>query len=244
MLPCPQPGDSEHPIRGWIPKPTAPFGLGKHAEPVSRRIPESEEHKRCKLAIYQALLSQPHVTKVRLERPLGTNRPDVSAYIHGVPVAIEVQLSRLSEDTIVHRTIEYARKGIYVLWLAQWRPALDRIRYSPALWEKWVHATYFGQVYYWLEGLTVIPYRFDRGFVTVPRTTWYSENGKRVTAGGYSRRSKRFRCAVRGEALNLLTDFGPRDREWWDGSKMKVPRAKLYMHREKSNPHDHFGKNN
>lgn len=235
-----QPEDHKQPTRGWIPKPTAPFGPGVCARQVARRVPESEEHKRCKLAIYEALLSQPHVTKVRLERPPGTNRPDVIAYINGVPVAIEVQLSRLSEDTIVHRTIEYARKGIFVLWLAQWRPALDKVRYSPALWEKWIQATYFGQVYYWLEGLTVIPYRFDRGFVTVPRTTWYSENGKKVTSGGYSRRSKRFRCAVRGETLNLATDFGPRNREWWDGSKMKIPFAKLYMHRGKSNPQQTF----
>ena len=69
------------------------------------------------MEIYQALLRQPGVKDVALERPLTSVRPDVSATIHGVPVAIEVQISALSMDTIIHRTQEYARKGIYVLWL-------------------------------------------------------------------------------------------------------------------------------
>jgi len=226
-----------HSIRGWIPKPAAPFAksLPTSAVRPPRRWPESEAHKRCKLAIYEALLREPGVKNVRLERPLGTNRPDVSAYINDVPVAIEVQISDLSEETIVHRTIEYARKGIYVLWLAQWTRALDAKRYSPALWEKWVHATYFGQVYYWIEGLTVASYRFERSYRTIPRNTWYSKNGKKVTAGGYSRRSKRYRSAIRGETLNLATDFIPKKRDWWEESKLTIPFAKLYMHREKSN---------
>jgi hypothetical protein len=31
------------------------------------------------------------------------------------------------------RTIEYYRKGIYVLWLLQWTPKLDGKRYAPAV---------------------------------------------------------------------------------------------------------------
>src|SRR6266849_9905617 len=50
---------------------------------------ESDAHRRCKIEIYEALLREPGVTKAALERPLQTNRPDVSAYINGTPVAIE-----------------------------------------------------------------------------------------------------------------------------------------------------------
>jgi len=57
----------------------------------------------------------------------------VSAYINGVPVAIEVQISSLSLETILQRTIAYARKGIYILWLLQWTPTLDSVRYVPRL---------------------------------------------------------------------------------------------------------------
>jgi len=80
---------------------------------------ETPEHRRCKMEIYQSLLGQPGVTNLALERSLKTVRPDVSAYINGIPVAIEVQISALSMDTIIHRTKEYERQGIYVLWLLQ-----------------------------------------------------------------------------------------------------------------------------
>src|ERR1044071_9020644 len=102
-----------------------------HANPIACKFAEgeSEEHRRCKMEIYEALKQLPHVRDVILENPLGEVRPDVSAYINGVPVAIEVQISSLSIETIMRRTIDYFRKGIYVLWLLQWTPKLDAKRY-------------------------------------------------------------------------------------------------------------------
>lgn len=190
---------------------------------------ESDAHRRCKMELYEALLRQQNVQNVALERALGEVRPDVSAYINGVPVAIEVQLSNLSLETITQRTIEYARKGIYVLWLLQWTPKLDQPRYSPRLWESWIHACYFGRVYYWIEGLSVTYYEFEPSFKTVPKTSWYSPKGEKMTGGGYSIRSKRYRTAVRGRTLNLATDFAPKQRYWWEGNGIKVPDAKLFL---------------
>jgi competence protein CoiA len=134
-----------------------------HANPIACKFAEgeSEAHRLCKMEIYEALLRAPGVCDAALERPLGIVRPDVSAYFNGVPVAIEVQISSLSVETIMRRTIEYHRKGIYVLWLLQWTPGLDGDRYTPRLWEKWVHAAYFGRVYYWISGLSVACYRFE-----------------------------------------------------------------------------------
>jgi competence protein CoiA len=128
-----------------------------HVNPIACKFfeGESETHRRCKMEIYEALKREPHVRDVVLERPLGTVRPDVSAYFNDVPVAIEVQISSLAVDTITRRTIEYHRKGVYVLWLLQWTPKLDAERYNPQLWEKWVHAVYFGKAYYWIDGLSV-----------------------------------------------------------------------------------------
>lgn len=163
--------------------------------------------------------------------PLETNRPDVSAYINGVPVAIEVQISSLSLDTITRRTIEYARKGIYVLWLLQWTPELNSPRYTPQIWEKWIHAAYFGCVYFWIEGLTVASYYFDAHFKSVPKKSWYFKDGKKMTGGGYSHRSKRYPTAVAGKILNLATDFAPKQRYWWKGNGLQVPDAKLFIHR-------------
>jgi competence protein CoiA len=206
-----------------------------HVNPLACRYAEneSEAHRRCKMEIYEALLRQPGVSKAALERPLDNVTPDVSAYINGVPVAIEVQISSLTPETIQRRTIEYARDGIYVLWLLQWTPKLDAKRYTPRLWEKWVHAAYFGRVYYWIEGLTVVSYHFDPNHKTVPKATWYSPKGKKITAGGYSRRSKRYRTAIRGRTFNLATDFGPRNRDWWEGKDITIPAAKLYIDRHR-----------
>ena len=195
---------------------------------------ESAEHRHCKFEIFQALLRQPNVEKAAMERPLGSNRPDVSAYINGNPVAIEIQISSLSEETIKFRTMEYARKGIYVLWLLLWTPNLADTRYTPRLWENWIHATYFGNVYYWIEELTVACYNFEPYLKSVPKKSWHSQNGKRMTVSGYTRRSKRYRSAIRGATLNLAKDFIPKDRDWWEGNGVTIPFAKLFMHRQKN----------
>jgi competence protein CoiA len=152
----------------------------------------------------------------------------VSANINGVPVAIEVQISSLSVETIMQRTIEYFRQGIYVLWLLQWTPKLDATRYAPTVWEKWIHAAYFGRVYYWIEGLTVASYSFEPSIRILSRKSWYSVDGKKMTAGGYTLKSKRYRTAVRGEMLNLTTDFGPIQRGWWKSEGIQVPDARLF----------------
>jgi len=203
-----------------------------HAAPRFCRNLESESdaHRRCKMEIFEALRKEPNVQDVALERSLGTVRPDVSAYINGVPVAVEIQMSSLSIETIMHRTIEYFRKGIYVLWLLQWTPKLDAVRYSPNIWEKWIHATYFGQVYYWESGLSIACYEFEPSFQAVPKTTWFNQNGIKRNGGGYSKRSKRYRSPVRTRTLNLTKDFGPKERFWWEGNGIKVPDAKLFMH--------------
>jgi len=209
-----------------------------HANPLACLYAqnESDEHRRCKMEIFLALQKEPHVRNIALERPLGTNRPDVSAEINGVPVAIEVQISSLSLETITQRTIEYARKGIYVLWLLQWTPFLDAPRYTTRLWEKWIHAAYFGRVYYWTEGLTVASYHFDPHFKSVPKQSWYSPKGKKITAGGFSRRSKRYRMPIRGRTFNLATDFVPTQRYWREGNGFIIPDAKLFMERRRTPP--------
>src|SRR5581483_1871619 len=201
-----------------------------HVNPIACKFAtgESEEHRRCKFEIFRALLRAPEVKNVMLERPLGGVRPDIFAEIHGVPVAIEVQLSNLSQETIIYRTSEYARKGIYVLWLPLWTPYLETERYSPRLWEQWVHAAYFGRVYYWMKGLTVVSYAFNPCILQVPRNSWVTQDGKQITAGGFTRKSKRYRAPKQVAVLDLLKDFAPKQREGWTGGKITVPFAKLY----------------
>jgi len=202
-----------------------------HANPIACKFAEgeSDEHRRCKIEIFKALVAQPNVSDLVLERPIGTVRPDVSGYINGVKVAIEVQISFLSIETIMRRTIDYHQRGIYVLWLLQWTSELDSGRYSPRPWERWIHAAYFGRVYYWTHGASVVSYHFDHTLKSVPQKTWYAPNGKKKVAGGFTKRLKRVRAPIRGKTFNLATDFGPKQRLWWEGNGMKVPDAKIYM---------------
>jgi competence protein CoiA len=191
-------------------------------------VGETETHRRCKTEIYEAMCNASHVSKVGLERYLKTVRPDVSALIKDVYVAVEVQISNLPLDTVIHRTNEYTRMRIHLLWRAQWTPALDSDRYSPRPWECWLHAAHFGRVYYWKNQTTIIPYHFNPVFLDIPETEWYEPSGEYRTAGGHSRRSRRYRKPIRGKPLTLLTDFVARDRDAWQSINLKIPKAKLY----------------
>jgi len=177
---------------------------------------ESEEHRRCKLSIYESLRAHPAVSKCEMERDLGTVRPDVSAYVGGVPVAFEVQLSTLPPDKLNYRTAEYARKGIYVLWLPPHTARLARGLYAPRPWERWLHAAYFGRVYYWLEGLTVRPVHFRSYYARARGRTRDFE------------KLARQKVPLEGPPLSLADDFVPRLRAAWAGDGLSVPPARLF----------------
>lgn len=177
---------------------------------------ESEAHRRCKLSLYESLRSHPGVTRCEIERDLGTVRPDVSAYVGGVPVAFEVQLSTLPLGKIIYRTAEYARKGIYVLWLPLHTPALDRELYAPRPWERWLHAAYFGRVYYWLEGLSIRPVHF-RAFYA--RASGRTRDYDKLSRG---------RVPLPGPTLSVAEDFAPRRRDAWATEGLTIPPARLF----------------
>jgi competence protein CoiA len=141
-------------------------------------------------------------------------------------------LSTLSPDTLTRRTEEYTRLGIYVLWLLQWTPKLDAEFYSPRPFERWLHAAYFGRVYFWKEGLTVIPYRFTPHQIHVEKRIWYDTRGNRKTAGGYRRLSKRRVAAVREAALNITQDFEPTTRNPFNAMSVRVPRGNILVSRD------------
>jgi competence protein CoiA len=178
---------------------------------------ESEEHRRCKISIYESLSAHLRVTKCEIERNLGTVRPDVSAYLDAVPFAVEVQLSSLSLAKIRYRTAEYARRGIYLLWLPLYTEGLRSELYQPRPWERWLHAAYFGRVYYWQEGLQVIPVHFRDYYASVRgRTRDY-------------RKLSRKKVPLDGRAAILTEDFRPMQREAWANGHISIPQSKLLM---------------
>ena len=178
---------------------------------------ESDEHRRAKEEIFAHLSRLPHVTKLELERDLREVRPDVSCYVGGVPVAVEVQASSLSVERIARRTEEYARKGVYVLWLPLFTPKLLGELYDPRPWERWLHAAYFGRVYYWAGGLRVRPVHFRE---------YFSEaRGRTKTYRRLSRRA----VPLAGGEVDLARDFTRCDSEGWRGSGQTFPRMRLLV---------------
>ena len=188
---------------------------------------ESEEHRRCKTAIYEAMRLIPGASQWELERSLGSVRPDVSGYVGDVPVAVEVQASSLGLDRIIYRTKEYATKGIFVLWVVPWHGSrMEKFdedgdeRFAPSVWEKWLHTLYFGRAYYWLEGVDILPIHFDKHWLWVEATEW---------GGGYSRVSKRFRDVKPAPYRVSIFDMKSSDRNAWAGGKMDIPQSKIWI---------------
>lgn len=172
---------------------------------------ESEEHQLAKLEIYEALVRTPGITDVRLERYLQEVRPDVSFVLGGELIAIEIQLSLLSRDQIAWRTEAYARKNIAVLWTPSFSMELFEGRYAPKDWERYLHTLYFGRVYYWFEGVKLVPVKFEE-YLLEPN--WFT--GERY-------RSKRFVSPSMLPPLFIPTLTPVWRRPWRD-----CPRAKLW----------------
>jgi len=201
-----------------------------HKPPVlcSFGFGESEAHRRCKLSIYDALLQAEGVDDCELEKNLRDFIPDVFAIIRKVPVAIEVQLSNLTMEEIIRRTVRYNSASIYVLWLSPFNRALNEKKYAPKAWEKWLHATYFGRVYYWLANSSVRPIHFNDYMLQVEERTWHDEYGDEQYGGGYERWSSRYRTPKPGKVVDISKDFKAIARPQWSGGSIEVPQCRLY----------------
>jgi competence protein CoiA len=210
-----------------LPKSLCSYGRG-----------ETTLHRTCKTSLYHNLSKHPDIRNCELEKILpprdeadSVSIPDIyfDKIENGrtIGIAIEVQVSSLSEQELFRRTTAYKKKGIYVLWLhpidkkIERVIKLDRNKYSPRFWEKWVYALYFGNVYYFYGGLDVLPLSFEDHYIEVPLTDF---------GGGYSKRSKRYRDVNVLSPMNIISDFISFSRNQWK----HMPAALLYGHDKKA----------
>jgi competence protein CoiA len=178
---------------------------------------ESTTHLQAKMEIATALLRTPGVTNVHLEHVLDTVRPDISFSLRGTSVAIEVQISTLSLDDISRRTISYARKNMAVLWTSPYSNDLEDDRYAPKSWERYLHALYFGRIYYWVEHLALQPVTFEEYLL---QPNYYEPQ----------RRSKRYVTPIFLDSV-LITDLTATWRNPWRNAWYDLPRARLWRER-------------
>ncbi len=207
-----------------------------HKPPVtcSHGDGESEEHRRCKIAIYNSLDTKPNVTELEIEKDFGPVVADIFCRINSVPVAIEVQRSKLPVNELTRRTAEYTRLGICVLWIGIYnekvRQSIVDKKTSPSAWEKWCHAAQFGRVYYWHHDDVVIPVHFAAFKLYVESSEWYDSDGTHQSAGGYERYSKRFKTPVMAPTnlLSIASSFQQKSRAAWQKGTISIPNCLLY----------------
>lgn len=137
---------------------------------------ESMQHMKIKQSVFLSLRGQIGSTKCAMERRLEAVRPDVSLRISGTPVAVEIQLSSITETEINRRLLRYSDMGIYCLWvmarddivdtppsqrgLGYQGGMTDGYRKTTKKWERALHTLYGGRVYYWQSGAQVLPGHF------------------------------------------------------------------------------------
>ncbi len=184
---------------------------------------ESALHMAAKQEIYDCLCKLSWI-QCEMEKIWGDVRSDVYAYNKrtGEKFAIEVQISNLSLDEIIYRTECYQRLGVYVLWL----PVLSE-HYSlltgkeihrPRIWEKWLHALYFGRVYYWKAGLEIVPVHF----LEVKKYVEANEYG-----GGYYKTMKIEKRVDYGPHAWFPHYFSSMNRRALDVEKIFVPKSSI-----------------
>jgi competence protein CoiA len=173
---------------------------------------ETDLHRRAKCAIYDELSRYPDVSFCDLECRLGGAIADVYAVIRGEPVAIEVQASALIIEEISRRTQVYQGKGIAVLWILPETLSFMQDYYRPAAWKRWLHAAYFGRLYFWMGGTSLRTVHLNDD-----RPQGMTRSWKTIQYGNY---------------VNLAQNFYSQPRSSWEGGTIQIPRCRIYIDRQ------------
>lgn len=193
-----------------------------HKPPVTCQygMGETREHHEAKLGIYDGLVKYVCVKNAELEKRVNNQITDVYAEINGIPVAIEIQRSKLTVAKIRERTVAYHAQGLAVVWIMPTQPKLTKKTYSPSAMEKWLHAAYMGRVYYWVRDALIQPIHFDKVTRYIEETDF---------GGGYFKTYKNVKKPSLGRILSLVDDFGRCKQSPFGEGAFSTPARTLYM---------------
>lgn len=204
---------------------------------------ETELHKSCKEEIRDALRLAIPDGDWQMERQTfnedkikGYKKviPDISGRLSkkGHGVIIEIQASFLSVNQIIKRTLEYSKRGGYILWVIPLTEDLGIENFRPRLFERYLHQMYYGRTYYWLKGSGrfLIPVHYDTAYRYIEVTQWFEPGGEERVEGGYDKPYSRVKKPMYGERVDIATNFITDDREPFtpDNEKMEVPACKIF----------------
>jgi competence protein CoiA len=192
-------------------------------------VGESEQHREAKYHIYQALREHPCVSRVQVERNLKDVRPDISFCWQGErEVAIELQISAIAPDEIARRTRSYTMKHMPVLWITPYHEGVSGLTpYRTCLWERYLHALYFGKLYYWLAGEDLLPVHFDPYSLGTVSKEWYDHNKQEFRSEEFERFSPTLRTLHLGEIVPI-TDMKTVWRPFRQLGHFTLPKAQLW----------------
>lgn len=174
---------------------------------------ETELHHRAKQAISDGLQTHPGVYDVRVEHRFPGVRADVFFQIRHCSIAVEVQRSTMPVPKIIERIRCYSHAGVAVVWVVPFAPP-ERNEFSriPS-WVQFLHMLTFGRVYYWQEGISVLPVHF----------------GDRWSRYSVSFGTKTKKAAVYGPMLHLVDDFTRVWRKQFAGGDFVAPACSIWQ---------------
>lgn len=204
---------------------------------------ETELHKSCKEEIRDALRLAIPDGDWQMERQSfnedgvkGYKKviPDVSGRLskNGRGVIIEIQASFLPIKQIVKRTLEYSKRGGFILWVIPLTEELGDENFRPRLFERYLHTMYYGRTYYWVQGSGrfLIPVHYDTAFRYIKETHWFDPGGEERVAGGYDKPLLRVKKPLFGERVDIAKNFIIDNRPAFKlyNEKMEVPACKIF----------------
>ncbi len=98
-------------------------------------------------------------------------------------VVIEIQRSYMTYKRIIKRTLQYSKRGIYILWIVPLKDRLSGEFYRPRIFERFLHTMYFNRLYYWVKGMGrfVDAVHLDKATRIMESKTYFNESGEEVT---------------------------------------------------------------
>ena len=143
-------------------------------------------------------------------------------------VAVELQLSAISPGEISYRTRCYAAKNIWVLWITPYHHNVSGLTpYRTRIWERYLHALYFGKVYYWSGGLCLLPVHFEPYVLNSTLEQYYDEDEQKVRLREKYLYSPVLRTLDLGKEVTI-TDLQPVERRATHLGKFDLPNAQLW----------------
>jgi competence protein CoiA len=207
-----------------------------HVPPFScfHGVGESDEHRAAKQEVHDALLSVPQVDWLMIERvikrPLYKARLDVSCRVRNKHrLTIELQYSKKEPDELSRRTKLYTVSKIYVLWLLPYPENLtEGDVYVTKLIERYMHAMYYGTVYYWRGADLVLPVHFRTYSLGSVYRQWYDDDKEQWNEGFIEQYPKNYSYIPEFHREVRITDLEPFKREAKIIGHFKLPAAWLW----------------